>query len=200
MISRTDFLIKHLHGKNILDIGNLAKSGMIHRILIDRFPESNIYGVDVVDQQSIGLNFPNQKIGSFEDLDYPNSFFDAIYIGEVLEHTWEPRKVILNCYRVLKNNGLLIVDTPNIYSLSRMVRYCLTGEDIILGDPDHKIFYSRAIMENLFQSCGFNILDLKTELSFDTVRLKFKLPNLWTFRFMGECLLVCAEKRSGNSK
>lgn len=191
---RLEFLINNMKDGRVLDVGNLAKSGKVHKMLIEKFPSSEIHGIDHVDQNKLGIRFPNQKIGILETADYPENYFDLIYIGEVIEHTWEPKKMIDSCYKILKVGGRIVLDTPNIYSMSRMIRYFFTGKDIILGDPEHKIFFSRAMLENILESSGFRIIDLKSEVNFDTKRLKFSLPNFGSFKFMGECLLVCAEK------
>lgn len=178
----------------ILDVGNLEARGKIHTLLGELFPPAELNGLDTVDQSSLGLSFPHQTIGSFEEMPYPDNFFDVVYIGEVIEHTWVPKQVIERCHAVLKDGGHLILDTPNIYSLSRMIRYMLTGKDIILGNPDHKLFFSRAMLEHLLQSSGFRIIELTTETNFVTRRAKFRLPHVGTFPYMGECLMVLARK------
>src|ERR1035437_433929 len=137
-MNRIDFLFLKCQEKiggmkniNMLDVGNLDNRGYIHSKIIDRFKNINMYGLDVVDQKSIGTNFSNQKIGSFEDINYPDNFFDIVYIGEVLEHTWKPKQVVDNCFKILKKGGIMIIDTPNVYSFSRILRYLFRGKDII---------------------------------------------------------------------
>lgn len=191
---RIDFLLQNIKPGKMLDVGNLNKGGAIHKMLIEKFPQVELYGLDIMDQARLGINFSNQKKGSFEDMDYPEDFFDTIYMGEVLEHTWKPKQALDQSHRILKTGGFLIIDTPNVYSLSRILRYLIKGQDIILGNPDHKIFYSRAMLENMLKQSGFSIKKMMTEVNFDTMKFKFKLPNFGPFKFMGECLLVLAEK------
>lgn len=192
---RLEFLFQNIKQGIILDVGNLDKLGAIHQRIINEHPSSEVHGLDIVNQQTLGVNFNHQKIGSFERMDYADNFFDTIYLGEVIEHTWKPKQVLDNCYRILKQGGVLILDTPNVYSLSRMVRFCLTGKDIILGNSDHKIFFSRAMLENLLTQSGFKIKILTSEINFVTMHLKFKLPNFGPFKYMGECLMILAEKK-----
>lgn len=193
-MNRLEFLFTHAKPGRFLDIGNMEKGGRIHQQIIDKFSGSEIHGVDIVDQTTLGLNFPNQKIGSFEALEYPDNFFDTIYMGEVLEHTWKPKLVLDECFKVLKPGGRLIFDTPNVYSLSRMIRYFFTGKDITLGNPDHKIFFSKAMIDALLDQVGFKDRIIATEVNFDTMTLKCKLPPFGPFLVMGECLIVMAEK------
>ncbi|MEK7172573.1 MAG: methyltransferase domain-containing protein [Patescibacteria group bacterium] len=192
--SRLNFLLEHVSPGKILDVGNLDKNGQIHSLLLKKMTGSEIYGLDILDQREFGLNFPNQKIGSFEDLGYPDNFFDVIYAGEIIEHTWKPKQTMDGFYRVLKQGGILILDTPNVYSLSRILRYLCKGEDVVLGNPEHTMFFSRAMIENLLGSAGFKIETLTTE-RFTTMKGKsIPLPGISPFGFMGECLLVSAEK------
>ena len=191
---RLEFLFQNIKPGVILDVGNLEKRGVIHQRIITSYPSSEVHGLDLVNQQTLGLNFNRQKICSFEQMDYPDNFFDTVYLGEVIEHTWKSKQVLDDCYRIMKSGGQLILDTPNVYSLSRMIRFCLTGKDLILGNPEHKIFFSRAMLENLLAQSGFKIKVLTSEINFVTMRLKFKLPNFGPFKYMGECLMVLAEK------
>ena len=193
---RVEFLARHIKEGRVLDVGNLDKGGAFHRQLIQKFPRCSFFGLDVIDQKKLGVNFPNQKIGSVETADFPDNFFDSLYLGQVFEHTWEPKKVLDQCYRILKPGGVVILDTPNVYALSRMIRYGLTGRDVILGNPDHKLFYSRAMLEHLFESSHLKLKELLTENVFAFKGKLLPLPTFGTFKFLGECLMGAAEKRN----
>jgi len=193
-MKRLDFLLKNIKPGKILDVGNLDKDGKIHKILMEKFLESEIHGLDVLDQEKIGLNFPNQKIGKIKDIEYPENFFDTVYMGQVLEHSWTPKDFLDRIYKTLKKGGVLIVDVPHIYSLSRIFRYLITGKDVILGNPDHKIFYSKAILENLLNSSGFKVKKMTTENVFAFKGKLFSFPHVWKFKDYGECLMVLAQK------
>lgn len=193
-MKRLNFLLKNIKQGRILDVGNLDKQGNIHKILIEKFPESEIYGVDIVDQNKLGLNFPNQKNGKIEEIEYPENFFDTVYAGQVLEHSWTPKYLLDRVYKILKPGGVLIIDVPHIYSLSRMLRYLVTGKDVILGNPDHKIFYSKAMLENLLGASKFKIKEMTTENSFAFKGKLFSFPYFWRLKDCGECLMVLAQK------
>ncbi len=150
-MSRIEFLLSHLKPGIILDIGNLGRAKLFHERLITEFPQSQIHGIDIEDQAIYGLHFPHQMVGNAEAMPYQDSYFDAVYMGEVIEHSWVPKQIMDECYRVLKPGGTLILDCPNVYALSRILRFLFTGRDIILGSPNHRIFYSRAMMENLLE-------------------------------------------------
>ncbi|MFA6171555.1 MAG: class I SAM-dependent methyltransferase [Patescibacteria group bacterium] len=194
-MTREKFLFKHLGAGKILDIGNLGGGARIHKEIISRFPGAEVYGLDSQSAGGLGFSFPNQAAGRAEDLPYPDNHFDFIYLGEVLEHSWEPKKITDECFRALKFGGVLVLDTPNIYALSRMLRYFFTGRDIILGDPDHKIFFSRAMLSNLLDKSGFDVLDLLSD-GLCTIKCRnFRLPGIGPFNYMGEHLLCACRKK-----
>ncbi|MDD4900802.1 MAG: methyltransferase domain-containing protein [Patescibacteria group bacterium] len=193
-MSRIEFLFEYLKSGKILDIGNISGQGEIHQKIINKFPDAEIYGLDVTDQKESGLNFNNQTIGSAENMPYQENFFDFIYIGEVLEHSWRPKKILEECFRVLKTGGLLVADVPNIYALSRVIRYFFKGRDVILGDPDHKIFFSRAMLENMIEKSGYVIIKIATDRRCTVKCRNLILPNFGSFVFMGEHLMIAAQK------
>ena len=93
-MKRLDFLLKNIKPGKILDVGNLDKQGKIHKILIEKLPKSEIFGIDVSDQEKLGLSFANQAIGSMEEMEFPDNFFDSVYMGQVLEHSWMPKNLL----------------------------------------------------------------------------------------------------------
>lgn len=183
---RLEFLFRNLKRGNILDVGNLGSSGYLHRTLIERLSDCEVYGLDLFESNE----FPNQKVGNFEEMPYPNKFFDSIFMGQVFEHTWKPKQVLEECFRILKPCGVLILDTPNVYSLSRIVYFLLKGTDVIRGNPDHKLFYSRAMLTHLLEDSGFQIKEMTTEQTFTRKGITLKMP----FKWLGEILLVAVVK------
>jgi predicted SAM-dependent methyltransferase len=113
----------------------------------------------------------------------------------VLEHTWYLEKVLTEFNRILKIDGCLILDTPNVYSLFRILRYLVKGKDVILGNPEHKLFFSIAMIENMLCKNGFKIEKIETENVFSAHRIQFRLPLFGPFRFLGECILAKAIKK-----
>jgi len=193
-MKRLDFLLKNIKPGKILDVGNLDKQGKIHKILIEKLPKSEIFGIDVSDQEKLGLSFANQAIGSMEEMEFPDNFFDSVYMGQVLEHSWMPKNLLDKVFKVLKPGGVLIIDVPNVYSLSRMFKYMITGKDVILGNPDHKIFYSKAMLEKLLSSSRFKVKEMTTENVFAFKGKLFPMPYFWMFKNYGECLMALAQK------
>jgi SAM-dependent methyltransferase len=81
-----------------------------------------LFGMDL-SQRDIGIANQKKKCLDHKDMyfsvmDIRNSGFadekfDVIILSEVIEHIWEPEKVINQIYLTLKRDGLLILTTPN---------------------------------------------------------------------------------------
>ncbi len=75
------------------------------------------YGIDV-DKESVeiansrypGINF---KCAPLENTGFPDEFFDAIVITDVLEHTNDKIQSLSEMNRILKNQGTMIITTPH---------------------------------------------------------------------------------------
>lgn len=193
-MTREEFIFENLAAGAVLDVGNLGSQGRIHKMLIDKLGSEKVFGLDTADQSEAGCAFKNQHLGTAEAMPFPNEMFDVLYLGEILEHSWQPKKIMDECIRVLKSGGILIMDVPNIYSFSRMLKYLLTGKDIIIGDPDHKIFYSWAMLFNLAEKSGFGVLELISDRLCTVKGKNFWLPDFGAFKYMGEHLLLAARK------
>lgn len=48
-----------------------------------------------------------------KDCNFPDSSFDAVILGAVLEHLYNPDETVKEISRILKRGGLLFVDVPN---------------------------------------------------------------------------------------
>ncbi len=172
----------------LLDVGNLG-DGPVNvdlRTLITN-NGGEYYGLDVNKNLADSLGFKNQLIGDLHDLNgvVESNSFDVVYAGQVIEHTWRPDLIIKECWRILKSEGILIMDTPNIYDFTNIGRYFFKFQDTVgmdeadlvyqealdnfqsyrnaqeelLSQPQHKILYSSAMLRQLHNMHGFEIKD-----------------------------------------
>lgn len=49
--------------------------------------------------------------------------YDIIILSEIVEHLWEPEKIINDCYRCLKKWWIIIFTTPNLSSLQNRLSF-----------------------------------------------------------------------------
>lgn len=52
---------------------------------------------------------------------FKNEKFDVINITHVIEHLSEPFLLIKDCFKILKNGGIIIIETPNYDSMDRKI-------------------------------------------------------------------------------
>lgn len=134
-ISLAKKLIKFKEGMKALDIGaglgkcmlSLEKAGFDTYGLEPSIPfrEKAI--------ERMGIKPERLKLGMMEDLDYPESTFDFITFGAVLEHLYNPAQAIEKALKWLKPNGVMQIEVPssnwliskifNFYYKARGVNY-----------------------------------------------------------------------------
>jgi 2-polyprenyl-3-methyl-5-hydroxy-6-metoxy-1,4-benzoquinol methylase len=52
--------------------------------------------------------------GFLEEADFAQESFDAIFLGEIIEHVPNPRDFVGNCSKLLRPGGLIAITTPNL--------------------------------------------------------------------------------------
>lgn len=108
-LSRVEVLLASLHGR-ILDVGGSA--GTLNEVLRQRFPEKNIIALDV----ELLHARPNMVLGDGQRMPFRDRAFDSILAGETIEHIRYYRQFLQECWRVLEDNGVLALSTPNVDS------------------------------------------------------------------------------------
>ena len=90
-------------------------------------------------------------VGELRQARYPNKCFQAIVMHHVLEHVYFPVQLLEDVYRILDDNGILIVEVPNGASYGlRFFREFWWG----LSLPVHVFLYSPATLERLARRVG----------------------------------------------
>jgi len=112
------------------------------------------YGVDV-SPEAIDWIKHNSRIDGFcgevEHAPLEVESFDCITMFETIEHLTDPLKTVKHCYKLLKKNGLLVIQTGNINSLYAKI----TGRNNNYFLPGHLVYFSERTLKRLLEEAGF---------------------------------------------
>jgi 2-polyprenyl-3-methyl-5-hydroxy-6-metoxy-1,4-benzoquinol methylase len=87
---------------------------------------------------------------------------DVVLSTEVIEHVYDPRGFLRNCYELLKPGGTIILTTPYHGYLKNLL-LAVTGKMdshfTVLWDHGHIKFWSRKTLEKALQETGFTNIE-----------------------------------------
>lgn len=94
--------------------------------------------------------------GDLLELELSPAAFDAITLWDVLEHTFDPARVLARAYQLLRPGGLLALTFPSWESLDRRLfgRYWV-GFDA----PRHLHVFPQPVIHGLLQAAGFQVVE-----------------------------------------
>ena len=116
---RVEMFSKILNDKKILDFG-CGKGGFLRKIKEDKI-SNNIFGLELNKQNRKNIN--QLGINCFETIDKNLYEFDFIFLNHVFEHLENPITVLENLFKILKNDGHLIIEIPH-------------GDDFLIKDSE----------------------------------------------------------------
>jgi 2-polyprenyl-6-hydroxyphenyl methylase/3-demethylubiquinone-9 3-methyltransferase len=93
--------------------------------------------------------------------DLVQASFDAIVCTEVVEHVFEPRKLLRNIFALLKPGGQLLITTPYhgyLKNLALAVTGRMDAHFTALWDHGHIKFFSRRTLSALLEEASFQQL------------------------------------------
>lgn len=144
-------------GRRVLDAG--CRDGTLMR----HYAKSNrVIGCDI-DDNALRLSrrhlaIPVAACDLMTGLPFADAVFDAVVLGEVLEHVPAPAFVLGEVRRVLRPGGLFVGSVPNAYRLKNRVRFLL-GRPFD-SDPTHLRFFSPESLRAALQEAGFGEIDI----------------------------------------
>lgn len=144
--------------------GNILDVGCSLGFFLDAAREHGFdtYGVEPVEsaatfaRTSLNLNISNTTLGQAK---YPDRFFDVICLFDVLEHIPAPLEILSEVKKILKDDGLLVIQCPNISSnMAKLTRQYWRW----LLAPQHLFHFSLGTLTSLLHKAEINVLKWNT--------------------------------------
>ena len=105
-----------------------------------------------------GLRVINKELKS---LSFQSGFFDVVSCMEVIEHIPDPLGGLQEINRILKDDGVLVLSTPNFGCADSQAR----GMNWKHNKPwEHIYLFDYARLQKMLDLAGFSINDIKTKL------------------------------------
>ncbi len=150
---------------NLLDVG--CSTGIALKAAQERGWE--VHGVEVnAHAASLArkyLNTETVKVGYLNDAMFPDGFFSAIVMFDVIEHVPDPVGFLEILTRKLKRSGILFILTPDIASASA----ALLKERWPHFFLDHVCLYSRTSIRALLERCRLRAVKAGWAVKFITL-------------------------------
>jgi methionine biosynthesis protein MetW len=127
-------------GKTVLDLG--CRAGALSQHFL---AGNEVTGLDV-DEHALGFAAQRGLHTVWGDVEEPLPFeddsFDAVVVGEILEHVRFPGDVVAEIVRVLRPGGVVVGSVPNVFRLKNRLKFLLGRPPE--NNPMHLRMYSPA--------------------------------------------------------
>jgi SAM-dependent methyltransferase len=162
----------------VFELGSLpAESQFEIANMRNFFKKKDYVGID----KYSGINV--DKVANIENLDIENESVGVVLCLETIEHTEHPTRAVSEIYRILKNDGIIIISTP-MYAPVHMAedywRVTPRGmKDILLYGYKEKEIYYQGEMSfpfNLVGIAGKSTLPFQIDLNYLNNMLPWPYP------------------------
>jgi len=99
------------------------------------------------------------RLGDLAAIGFPAQSFDAICVIHVIEHVHDPRKLLIECRRLLRPDGQLLILTPNADSAARRQ---FGAAWVSLDPPRHLHIFEPHSLRRVLEECGLAVTQLTT--------------------------------------
>lgn len=175
-LHREDLALSLLDGgEKLLDVG--CGTGSLMFKANGKFKD--IYGIDITEsrineaKENAIEKFGQDNCFQFrvcninEKINFKDETFDAATGIAVIEHVFDPYFVISEIYRILKQEGIFVVEVPNIAYLRQRL-HLLFGKLPVTSSPfnwkeigwdgGHLHYFTKKTFCGMLEECGFKIL------------------------------------------
>lgn len=153
---------KYLNGLEQYDVKkeSLLEIGCGNGFFLEEALQQGYIGVRGVEPSSDAVERASPQIGPLIvcNIMQPGLFkseqFDVICMFQVLDHIPDPRKLLDECFRLLRPGGLILCINHNIEALSARI----LGEHSPIIDVEHTYLFGPQTISRLFSIIGFDVV------------------------------------------
>lgn len=118
--------------------------------------------IDIVQVKAKPNNIIHIDINKENLIDNFKYKYDCIIAMEIIEHLENPWKFMRDVSCLLKENGIVLISTPNVANFASRIRFMMRGN--LLGFEKENLYYGHITpitpfqLENLFKSTNYKVL------------------------------------------
>ncbi|MEW5947007.1 MAG: class I SAM-dependent methyltransferase [bacterium] len=169
---RIEELEKHRKGGRLLDVG--CATGVFMDVA--RFRGWEVHGVDVSPFASgVARNYYNLDVftGVLEESGFPAGWFDVVFMHDVIEHVPDPPSLLTEARRVLTDDGLLVINTPNAAGL---LARTLGKRWFHYKPQEHLFYFTPATLTAMLDKAGFRTI--RTDATGRVINMEYLIGRL----------------------
>ena len=102
----------------------------------------------------------NVQCADFLKTDIKSGYYDVVVMSEVMEHLTHPQEYLLKANNILRENGILVITTPNFNCITRR----LLQKRWSLINKEHLFYFTPRSLKLLLRKCNFEIIGLRVSL------------------------------------
>ena len=187
-----DKVCKYKKSGKLLDVG--CAMGYFMETADERGLEP--YGVELSEfsYKIAKEKFPGKVFnGILEKAPFENNYFDIIVMSDLIEHIRDPLRILKKANQLLKDDGILMISTPNNRDFSRMI----LQNKWMHYKIEHLFYYSVRSIGILLEKQGFDALEISP--AYKALTVNYLYYQLTTYPVPVLTLLVKLFKSLGKN-
>lgn len=188
---REKYLLKYIKNKKALDLGAAdIRANFLHRFIATH---STATGLDIDPERIKQVKNMGYKVVLGDAQNYNlKEKFDVIIAGEIIEHLTNLDGFLKSARKNLKKEGLLIITTPNVFSLYRRIGF----RKLDIPFEEHTCWFCANTLKQLLVKYDFTtIRTIYYDTEYNT--FKGKIINLlfkYKPKLHSNIMIICIKK------